>query len=1039
MSTSEQSEPSAKRVFISYSQHDPTQHSRRVREFAQALADDGLDVELDQYHQNEPVDWPRWCEERLRKENSDFVLMICSAEYKNRIEGRVAADKGRGVFWEGGIIDDYLYEAKANERFIPILLDDEGEESLPQIVRGWTRFRVSDFGIASGEVGYTNLYRLLTTQPGVIKPKPGERKVLPPEPSSRPASTDSQIKPTYLPHPSLGPLFKGRQDFINAIRAGFTANPRRAQAISALQAIHGLGGIGKTRAAVEYAWRFAADYTALLFVSAETPLDFRTNVAALCPILKTAEGVTDDTLRFDAAIDWLRDPRHRGWLFIVDNLDTPEVADKAARSLATLEGGHVLITGRLSEWPAFVESRRLDVLDPDSATEFLLARTADKRQPHENDAAEARALASELDGLALALEQAAAFIRRHTLSFSDYFQRWRAADQRVREWHDARTMQYERPLATTWQTTIDNLPQAARSLLHLLSWLAPEPLPRFLFDHDASPDGMRHLFEDEKAPSEILRVLSGEAHAEPETALAALRDFSLLQPGRELLFANEGQLHRVVALITRERQSGEEQEVSLCGALALVSAASVGEPHDVRSWPVRDALRPHVRALVGFADEHGITEATPRLMNELGLLLKTKAQHGEAELLFRRALAIDEKSFGPEHPAVGSDLNNLAQLLQITNRLSEAEPLMRRTLAIVEKSYRPEHPDLAVALNNLAELLRVTNRRAEAEPLMWRVLEIFEKAFGLEHTSVAAALNNLAQLLKDTNRLAEAEPLMRRTLAINEKSLGPNHPAVATALNNLGQLLQATNRLAEAEPLMHRALAIDQESFGQEHPDVARDLNNLALLMQATNRLAEAEPLMRRALAIDEKSFGPDHPDVAIELNNLAELLRTTNRLPEAELLMSRVLGIFEKAFGQEHPRVGTALNNLAVLLKTTNRLAEAEPLLRRALAIDEKSFGPDHPEVATDLNNLGQLLQATNRLAEAESLLRRSLVILLKFTRATGHLHPQLVGACRRYVILIQKMNFPTDQIAERFVGVGKEAGFDAEAFRELVLRLSL
>ena len=99
------------------------------------MAADGLDVELDQYHQNEIVDWPRWCKEQLRPENSDFVLMICSAEYKNRIEGRSPADKGRGVFWEGSIIDGYLYGAKANDRFIPILLDDESEESLPQIVR----------------------------------------------------------------------------------------------------------------------------------------------------------------------------------------------------------------------------------------------------------------------------------------------------------------------------------------------------------------------------------------------------------------------------------------------------------------------------------------------------------------------------------------------------------------------------------------------------------------------------------------------------------------------------------------------------------------------------------------------------------------------------------------------------------------------------------------------------------------------------------------------------------------------------------------
>ena len=86
----------------------------------------------------------------------------------------------------------------------------------------------------------------------------------------------------------------------------------------------------------------------------------------------------------------------------------------------------------------------------------------------------------------------------------------------------------------------------------------------------------------------------------------------------------------------------------------------------------------------------------------------------------RRALAIDEKSYGSGHPDVARDLNNLALLLLHTNRLPEAEPLMRRALAIDEKSYGPDHPNVAIRLNNLALLLHHTNRLAEAEPLMRR-------------------------------------------------------------------------------------------------------------------------------------------------------------------------------------------------------------------------------------------------------------------------------------------------------------------------------
>ncbi len=85
------------RVFISYS-HDTREHNDRVLELAQQLRRDGIDAELDQFHQHELVHWPRWCEEQLRPENSDFVLCVCTLEYKRRIEGRVKADVGKGVF-----------------------------------------------------------------------------------------------------------------------------------------------------------------------------------------------------------------------------------------------------------------------------------------------------------------------------------------------------------------------------------------------------------------------------------------------------------------------------------------------------------------------------------------------------------------------------------------------------------------------------------------------------------------------------------------------------------------------------------------------------------------------------------------------------------------------------------------------------------------------------------------------------------------------------------------------------------------------------
>jgi len=131
---------------------------------------------------------------------------------------------------------------------------------------------------------------------------------------------------------------------------------------------------------------------------------------------------------------------------------------------------------------------------------------------------------------------------------------------------------------------------------------------------------------------------------------------------------------------------------------------------------------------------------------------------------------------------------NLAGLLRQTNRPSEVEPLLRRALAIDEKSYGSDHPEVATDLNNLAVLLSQTNRPSEAEPLFRRALAIDEKSYGPDHPNVAIRLDNLALLLQGTNRLSEAEPLFGHALAIDEKSYGPDDPTTERIRTNLRSL-----------------------------------------------------------------------------------------------------------------------------------------------------------------------------------------------------------------------------------------------------------
>jgi MinD-like ATPase involved in chromosome partitioning or flagellar assembly/tetratricopeptide (TPR) repeat protein len=206
------------------------------------------------------------------------------------------------------------------------------------------------------------------------------------------------------------------------------------------------------------------------------------------------------------------------------------------------------------------------------------------------------------------------------------------------------------------------------------------------------------------------------------------------------------------------------------------------------------------------------------------------------QIALNREIGQLSRTHGENSDELASFLGRASAILHRLGRFLEAEPLARRALAIDEKCFGPDHPKVATDLNNLAGLLRATNRLAEAEPMYQRALAITEASYGPDHPAVATDLNNLAGLLRATNRLAEAEPMYRRALVIDEGSYGPDHPEVATDLNNLAGLLSATNRLAEAEPMYRRALTIFVRSLGLEHPSTIRAQGNLTDLLVAMGR-----------------------------------------------------------------------------------------------------------------------------------------------------------------------------------------------------------
>ena len=212
------------------------------------------------------------------------------------------------------------------------------------------------------------------------------------------------------------------------------------------------------------------------------------------------------------------------------------------------------------------------------------------------------------------------------------------------------------------------------------------------------------------------------------------------------------------------------------------------------------------------------------------------------------------------------------------------------------RTYGPDHPNVGTALNLLGATHLRQGKFTEAEGDFRRMLTIYERRLGPEHEYTAAALNSLALALEQLGDYKGAETLLRRSVAISEKKLGKDHPDTATTLSNLSRVLDSQGKFAgtgeaaqltaradaaarrgqfdEAETLHHQVLAIHEKTLGLNNAVTANSLSNLGRVLDLQGKYVEAEKVYRQSLAIREKVLGREHPDVALNLNNLAKVMQ---------------------------------------------------------------------------------------------------------------------------------------------------------------------
>ncbi|MBV9616895.1 MAG: tetratricopeptide repeat protein, partial [Ktedonobacteraceae bacterium] len=578
--------------------------------------------------------------------------------------------------------------------------------------------------------------------------------------------------------------FTGRDEVLSQLRKELDTSP---------QAISGLGGVGKTRLAVEYAYGHYQNYEAVLWVSAstrETLVDGYLDLVSKLKIpLENTQSSTqadnsldmnrnmkqpsrDEAVIRKAVIDWLQS--NSQWLLIFDHADEPGLLKDFLPALPT---GHILLTTRTRDLKRGANRVLLRELDEASSALLLLRRTgrqsldAPLEQAKVHEQKLAYDLAYELGGLPLALEQAGAYIDKAETDFSDYLSLYRTYRSRLLNQHADVPDDYSETVATTWNISFERMVQrnaAAADLFHFCAFLAPDAIPEEMITKGAIHLGrqLQRAAEDAFAFSKLL-----------EDALS----YSLLGRDRERKMLL---IHRLVqavlydSLDERERREWQERVIK------VLAAREVFPWPEFKRWEQCKRVIPHALECL-----HWQNSATFVSLDMGGICRKVaryfmdQAQYREAEPILQQAFSISEQlqraaQVSAPDPSL---LYDLASLYHVQGHFQDAEYFYKQALSIYEqllaipafyqdkRLYQHQLDQITGILNNLAVLYYHQERYLEAEPYSQRALDISTQLHGREHPDTAQSINNLAELYRSQQRYDEAEPLFQQALALRKR------------------------------------------------------------------------------------------------------------------------------------------------------------------------------------------------------------------------------------------------------------------------------
>ncbi|WP_062433027.1 FxSxx-COOH system tetratricopeptide repeat protein [Herbidospora daliensis] len=748
---------------------------------------------------------------------------------------------------------------------------------------------------------------------------------------------------------NVGPrnnTFTGRSTAMETLRDQLVGSNRAVALPQQAIALHGLGGVGKTQVALEYAHRFRADYDLVWWISAEQPDLINTALAELATKLNIRYG--DSVVAgAEAAREALRIGQLR-WLLIFDNArDSDQLQEYLPGG-----SGHVLVTSRNRSWTDVATPLEVDVFSEEESLEHFVRRVPTLERD------EALRVADALGHLPLAIEQAAAWLAETGVSASTYLEQLDSQSAEILLTEPPRG--YPLPVALTWNISLAQLkersPGAVR-LLQLCAFFSPEPISqelvysdemmRSLLPHDPSLRGEKVML------GRLIREVTRFALAKVDPA------------------TNTIQLHRLVQTVIRGQMTTEEIEATSHEVHHILVGARPrkGEVDDPANWPRYDIIWPH---LLSSEAENCTEEDTRKLLIDRVRYYCRRGEYTSAVNLGQRLADFWEGKFGQIERQRLLMLYNIGNAHRALGKFVQSRQLSEWTLQQQQDLLGLDHPHTLLTRGGLGADLRAAGEFESALALDQKTYELWRELYGEDHNRTLNAANNLAVSYRLVGDCFNARDLDEDTYDRMSRVIGALHPDTLSTAQNLGRDLREAGYYRESADWLATTLAQYREAVDDDHIELMRAEKSLSVSLRKAGEQEEALVIAQRVAEKFERLF-PSSLETPAALLELASCRSALNDKEGAYQVAELTRHDYISRQGPRHPYTQVASNNLSIYLRGLGRPEEALALSEETLEGFRGHLGATHPftlsctiNVANCLSDLGDHKRAEAKLREA-------------------------------------------------------------------------